>query len=38
MAVDVLRIRMNAARRLYDQPQIALPAADETKRANELTS
>jgi dolichyl-phosphate beta-glucosyltransferase len=37
MAVDVLRIRANAVRHLYDQPHIALPAADEGQRAHELT-
>jgi dolichyl-phosphate beta-glucosyltransferase len=30
MAVDVLRIRANAARGVYDQPHIALPASRET--------
>jgi dolichyl-phosphate beta-glucosyltransferase len=36
MAIDVLRIRANAARRLYDRPHIALPATDEPKLAAEL--
>jgi dolichyl-phosphate beta-glucosyltransferase len=38
MAVDVLRIRMNAVRGLYDEPHIALPGSDDAEELASLDS
>ena len=37
MAVDVMRIRANAARRLYDSPHIALPVEGDAQLPTQLT-